>query len=290
MFVGYMDESYDGSAVPKVFSLSCLVSHVSMWIYFEWDWLKVLEDKNRELRNKSRKKVSRFHAKDINNFQGEYEDWTSDERLDFCAKLTEVFKRNPVHIHGWDMPLQILVEEIPETRPNPIGFAYVVLLGELMQQIGETTLSLPNYRQDLISLYHDACKHDASLLEWFDLLLKDKSFRFGRRYVSITPEHWQSCVRLQPADLVAYENFKEGMRFHVKESKEAKRNRMRKSLEALINLDSISGRARAYTREMIQALKEKLDKDSETKQALFAAARISQLRHEWAQSDDMGLR
>ena len=38
MFVGYMDESYDGSAVPKVFSLSCLVSHVSMWIYFEWSY------------------------------------------------------------------------------------------------------------------------------------------------------------------------------------------------------------------------------------------------------------
>jgi len=110
-----MDESYDGSAVPKVFSLSCLVSHVSMWIYFEWGWLKVLEDKNRELRNKGRKELSRFHAKDINNFQGEYEDWTSDERLDFCAKLTEIFKRNPVHIHGWDMPLQILIEEISET-------------------------------------------------------------------------------------------------------------------------------------------------------------------------------
>ena len=46
VFVGYIDESYDGSVVPKVFSLSCLVSHVSMWIFFEWAWLKVLQDKN----------------------------------------------------------------------------------------------------------------------------------------------------------------------------------------------------------------------------------------------------
>ena len=270
-----MDESYDGSAVPKVFGLSCLVSHVSMWLYFEWAWLKVLQDKNQELQNQGRKELSRFHAKDINNFRGEYEGWSSDERLEFCAKLTEVFNRNPVHIHGWDMPLQVLVEEIPETKPNPIGFAYCVLLGELMKQIGETTMSLNGYRGDLICLHHDHCMYSASLLEWFNLLLEEEKFQFRKRYISITQERWESCVPLQPTDLVAYENFKEGMRFHVKESKEAKRGRMRLSLEAIINLDSIGGRARSYTREMMQELKQKLDKDSETKQALFKAARIS---------------
>jgi len=274
VFVGYMDESYDGSAVPKVFNLSCLVSSITGWIYFEWDWLKILEDKNQELRRQGRKELSRFHAKNINNFAEEYKDWSPSERLEFCTKLTEVFGRNPVHIHGWDMPVQTLVEEIPETSPNPVGFAYVMLLGELMQQIGETTLSLPNYRGDLISLHHDTCKYDAALLEYFNLLLEDRSFQFRERFTSITPERWQFCAPLQPADLVAYENFKEGMRFHVKDSKEAKRNRMRKSLEAIINLDSISGRARTYTREMIQALKEKLDKDPETKSAIFKAARI----------------
>jgi hypothetical protein len=65
------------------------------------------------------------------------------------------------------------------------------------------------------------------------------------------------------------------MRFHVKESKEAKRGRMRLSLEAIINLDSIGGRARPYTREMIKELKQKLDKDPETQLALFKAVRIS---------------
>ena len=92
--------------------------------------------------------------------------------------------------------------------------------------------------------------------------------------MSITSKRWESCVFLQPADLVAYENFKEGMRYHVKDSKEATRNRMRKSLEALINLDSISGRACTHTREMIRELKHKLDQDAETKQVLFKAARI----------------
>ena len=274
VFVGYMDESYDGSAVPKVFNLSCLVGHVSMWIYFEWAWVKVLEEKNKGLRSQGRKELSRFHSQDINNFFEEYKDWHPVERKEFCEKLTEVFRQHPVYIHGWDMPLQVLVEEIPETKSNPIGFAYCVLLGELMRQIGETTLSLKGYKRDWVRLHHERCKYDSSLLEWFNALLKDKKFKFGKRFTSITPEGWEHCVLLQPADLIAYENFKEGMRYHVKESKEAKRGRMRLSLEALINLDSISGRARAYTREMIQDLKKKLDKDPETKEALFRAARI----------------
>ncbi len=275
VFVGYMDESYDGSAIPKVFCLSSIVSDNSMWIHFEWAWLAVLEAKNKELQRQHRTELTRFHAQDINNFRGEYKDWSSDERLEFCAKLTEVFKRNPVHIHSWDMPLQILVEEIPETKSNPIGFAYCVLLGEVMKQIGDLTLSLPAYRSELITLHHEHCEYDGSLLEWFNLLLDDEKFAFRKQFVSITPERWEFCTPLQPADLVAYENFKEGMRYHVKDSKEAKRGRMRLSLEALINLESIGARASGYTRELILGLKQKLDSDPETKQALFKAARIS---------------
>ncbi len=235
VLVGYMDESYDGTAIPKVFSLSCLVGSILGWIYFDWHWKGVLDRKNEELRSQGRTELSRFHAQEINNFAGEYKGWTPAERLEFCQRLTDVFQRNPVHIHGWDMPLQVLVEIIPETKPNPIGFAYCVLLGELMTQIGETTLSLQSYKADSISLHHEHCKHDSSLLDWFNLLLEDEKFQFRHRYISITSERWESCGPLQPADLVAYENFKEGMRYHVKESKEAQRGKMR--------LSGIRGRA-----------------------------------------------
>jgi hypothetical protein len=100
VLVGYMDESYDGSDVPKVFNLSCIVSDTSMWIYFEWAWLKVLEEKNKELRSQGRTELTRFHAQDINNFAGEYRGWSPAERLAFCEKLTDVFNRHPVHIHS----------------------------------------------------------------------------------------------------------------------------------------------------------------------------------------------
>ena len=213
VFVGYIDESHDGANVPKVFCLSCLVSSTAGWLYFHWDWLKVLEWKNNELRRQGRREISRVHAADLNNFEGEFRGWTPDERLEFSIKLTDVFRRNPVHIHGWDMPLQILVEEFPEVAPNPVGFAYIVLLMELMQQIGDTTLGIEGYKNELLSLHHDHCDYDAALARQFGYIVNDETFKFRRRFTSITAEYWQHCVPLQPADLVAYENFKEGMRF-----------------------------------------------------------------------------
>ncbi len=276
VFVGYIDESYDDAAIPKVFNLSCLVSSNAGWLCFQRDWLKVLEWKNAELQRQGRKEISRVHAAPMNNFQGEFKGWTPDERLEFSIKLTEVFKENPVHIHGWDMPLQILVEEFPEIAPNPVGFAYVVLLMELMQQIGETTLSLPKYKTELLSLHHDHCDYDAALAQQFGYIKNDDTFKFRHRFTSLTPEYWQYCVPLQPADLIAYENFKEGMRFHVPESKEAKRGKPRQSLTALIDLKSISGRARGFTRDLIRGLKGKIDAlDPDAKKILFTMLRIT---------------
>jgi hypothetical protein len=273
VFRGYIDESYDRQSPPRVFSLSCLIAFDNMWPWFEMAWVKVLEEKNAELRSQGRKELSRFHAQDINNYAEEFKGWSSTERQAFSEKLTNVFRRNPVHFHGWDMPLPILIEEIPEVKTNPIGFAYCVLLGELMKQIGETTLSL--YPNDFITLHHEICCYDSSLLEWFQLMVKNEKFKFSEQFLSIAAERWQHCIPLQPADLIAYENFKEGMRYHVPDSKEAKRGRMRLSLDALINLEGIGARGRGYTREMIQELKQKLNEDPETKQALFKAARIS---------------
>jgi hypothetical protein len=125
-------------------------------------------------------------------------------------------------------------EEFPEVAPNPVGFAFIVLLMELMQQIGETTLTLPNYKRETTSLHHDHCDYDAARAQPFGYLLNDKTFEFRHRFTSLPPEYWPHCVPLQPADLIAYENFNEGMRFHGPDSKESKRGSPRQSLTALL--------------------------------------------------------
>ena len=161
----------------------------------------------------------------------------------------------------------MLVQEFPETAPNPIGFAYITLLTHMMDRIGDTTLSI--YKEDVISLHHDRCDYDAVLQEQFmGLVAEDSNFKHRTRFASLTSETWQDCLLLQPADLIAYENFKESMRVH------SNRDR-RGSLAAIIDLDAVSGRSKGFTQQGIREMKSIIGGLGEdAKKTLFAAARI----------------
>lgn len=228
MLRGYIDESHDPNPIPQVFTLSCIIGFDNMLPWFEMAWAKVVEEKNVQLKEQCRPPISRYHASNCSSRHGEFADWSVDEQIEFSLKLFNVFRNHPIHIHAFDMPLQLLVQEIPETAENSVGFAYVILLFYLMQQISEKTLSL--YPDDLISLHHDHCDYDGALADAFGQVLDDPTFKRSDQYTSITPEHWQKCLMLQPADLIAYENFKEGMQ-HYHPSPKIKGRR--KSLEAL---------------------------------------------------------
>jgi hypothetical protein len=264
---GFIDESHDGDNPPKVFELSCIVTNDTGCVNFGMEWGALLESKNEELRKQARQEISRFHAADFNNYQGEFRGWTPDEQKDFSRRMVKVFERNPVHIHGWNMPLQLLVQEFPETASNPIGFAYITLLTHMMEQIGDTTLSI--YKKEVISLHHDRCDYDAVLQEQFmGLVAEDSTFKYRNRFASLTSETWEDCLLLQPADLIAYENFKESMRAHTNRDR-------RGSLAAIVELDAVSGRSRGFTQKGIREMKsiiEGLGEDA--KKTIFAAARI----------------
>jgi len=159
-FRGYIDESHDSAQIPKLFTLSCIVGFDNMLPWFEMAWAKVLEEKDEQLKQQGRLPLSRYHAVYCSNLRGEFEGWTVDEQVESSMKLFKVFRDHPIHIHSYDLPLQLLVREIPETKPNPVGFAYVILLQMLMEQICEKTLNL--YPGDTISLHHDRCAYAAA--------------------------------------------------------------------------------------------------------------------------------
>src|SRR5262249_21057664 len=139
---GYIDESYDGkSAIPEVFALSCLIGADSTWPFFEWDWLKCIEGVNRSLRAQGRRLISRYHAADCSSLKGEFRGWSVSEQREFVASLFQVFQRNRLDLIGVSVHLDLLVKEIPEISPNPVGFAYVLLLQLLMIKIGDFTLA-----------------------------------------------------------------------------------------------------------------------------------------------------
>ena len=265
---GFIDESYGGEAVPKVFSLSCMVANNSEWVFHEWHWVALLESKNEELRREGRQPISRFHSSDFSNSLNEFKGWTADEKRAFSQKIIEIFRKHPAHIYGYDLPLQRMVNEIPETNPNPVGFAYVFLLNLIMQAICDNTLKV--YPEALITLHHDRCRYDAALLEGFNHMRDDPTFTCRNRFLYITSESWEHCIPLQPADFLAYENYKESCR-----KWDIKPRDRRKSLEAFLDLSSISGRSAGFTGEGIKELKAIFERmDEHTKEILFSNARI----------------
>jgi hypothetical protein len=265
---GYIDESHDGATVPKVFNLTCIIGYGNMLPWFEMAWINVLEKKNAELTKQNRPPISRYHAAYCSSLHGEFKGWTVSEQIDFSLQLFDVFRKHPLHIHSFDIPLQLLVKEIPETASNPIGFAYVILLVMLMDQINKKTLSL--YPNDYISLHHDRCKYDGALADAFRDAVDDPNFTNREKFISINSESWQHSIMLQPADMISYENYKEGMREHFPEGRSR-----RKSLAALLDLDSISGRASGFNLETILELKATIDRfEPDTKKRLYDNARI----------------
>jgi hypothetical protein len=266
---GFIDESIDGKEViPRVFNVSCLVANNSAWPYIEWDWVEVLDEKNKELEKQGRKRITRFHASDFSNSLGEFKGWDDpDEKKEFVQQLVPIFGKHGIHTYGHDIPLQLLVSEIPETAVDPKGFAYAFLFELILRDICKNSLSV--YPESIISLHHDHCDYDAHLQTVFGNLVDDKTFPCAHKFASLTPERWQHCIPLQPADFVAYENFKEGMRRVV-----GAPARRRKSLEMFLDLDSISGRSEGLTLQGIRKLKQILYGMDDKTRRLFMQQRL----------------
>lgn len=267
MLRGYIDESFN----RDLFNLSCLVSADGTWFWFVLDWLKWLGGKNASLKAQGRRQLSRYKAADCSSLVGEFAGWTKHEQIEFTQGLLGVFRRHPLHIISYSLNLAELIKEIPETKPNPVGFAYVLLLNFLMIEIGDYTLKK---QPSAISLVHDRCNYDAALLEAFDHLMDDLNFEYRESFTTISPMSWEHCVPLQPADLIAYENFKDA------ERRLKKKSRMRKTLELLLELDSIGGRAKGFDEMSLRELKRIMDDlNEETKEVLMLNARIRKKRN-----------
>lgn len=254
VFNGYIDESGNGD----IFALSCVFAQRTNWMWFMQDWQTTIDKKNAELRKSGRKEISRYHASDCNCLFGDFESWTRSEQIEFTKSLVKVFSKpsNHLTVVSYALDLHELVEEIPETAPDPYGFAYSLLLKMVMVEIGHMITEAPNgdTREVKVPLIYDRCPYDGALLQAFNSLLADSTFRYPRLFTTIAPKGWEDCPNLQPADLLAYENFKESERRYYARDRE-----MRRSLEALLELESFGGRAKHMDRNSIRTLKELMD-------------------------------
>jgi hypothetical protein len=266
----YIDES--GDAPSHLFTLACIVSHGGQFWWFEQAWKKCLEKKNAELKQQGRKQLSRYKTADCSWLKNEFVDWNKDEQIAFFESLLNVFRYHETAIFSYTCDLRHIEQEFPEaTEPKQAkALAYILLLQHLMQIIGERILDDKRYIRERISIVHDrTTEHDSILLDAFNGVIQDKHFKYGRRFTTIAPMGWEDCILLQPADLIAYENFK------LVERQRANQPR-RKAVEAILDLDSIGGRGAELKLEAFQQIKSGLT--TETKNSLYRNARINLTR------------
>ncbi len=243
---GYIDES----GRDHLFTLACVFTEGAQWFFFELAWRKCLEEVNASLKQQGRREISRYHAADCSSRVNEFEGWTTDEQIKLMQGLVKVFQQHPANTLSYSCDLRELVEEIPETKSDPKAYAYELLIKYLMLEIGAFCDQLRP--RPLVTLIHDRCEHDVDLLKSFNTMVNDPTFRQRDRFVSIVPESWEHCIPLQPADLIAYENFKEYERSFVNRKR-------RKTLEILLDLDSFGGRGRILKRDAFTQIKKVID-------------------------------
>ena len=261
---GYMDEARD----DKTFNLTAVIGDGGTWFYFEQDWLKVIDEKNKELEAQGRPPISRYHATDCQFSMKEFKGWGGDERNAFCKKLFQIFEKYRMDVLGYSFDFKELVDEIPEAKPNPLGFAYIIALCFVMLEIGDFTLR--RERDAVISLVHDRCDYDTAMLEMFNAMVNDDGFPYRQRFTTIASMSWEHCVPLQPADLMAYENFKESQRLKYRSE-----DPIRRSLSVILNRGRMGGRLRGFDRATLKQLKERIDSmHPDSRELLLATARI----------------
>jgi len=186
----------------------------------------------------------------------------------------DIFRRHAFHTNAYSIDLKQLQEEIPETKPNPKGFAYVFLLYHLMLEMCGGILQ--KHKNAIMGMTHDHCDYDAALLEAFNQMLDDPEFKCRDRFTTLVPARWQNCIPLQPADLLAYENYKETVR-----RKEMSQRKRRTTLRLILDSEPscIGGNLKCFNRKGLRIFKTILDgMNEETRDLLLRTARIRTIR------------
>lgn len=255
IFRGYIDESYD--AGQNVFAQSCILARGAAWMEFERKWKLHISAKNRELKKTNRPLVSRYHASDCSSRHGEFEGWSLDERDRFVRGLFQVFRRVSTFTVVYDVQMDELCEVFPNAENDRLEAAYYWLTRFLLIQIGKDLDGTPkNGSAVKFTLFHDRTggdgKYDPTILRAFNSLINDPTFSHREKFTTIAPLGWQDCIALQPADLVAFECYKQA------EARLAAR-KSRKSFSALLDMRAFGIHSKTVNMESLKRLKELVD-------------------------------
>jgi hypothetical protein len=152
------------------------------------------------------------------------------------------------------LTLPMFVRSCRDARKDRLRAAYSILIKFLISSIGHDQGALDP--QGKITLFHDRCDYDGVILQAFNQMVNDPAFAHRSYFTTIAPLAWEDCIALQPADLVAYEVFKETERRLTKPQRETS-----KALIAMLDLPAFGIRSRTVDRDALYEIKATLCRD-----------------------------
>lgn len=258
LFTGYMDESYDG-AKQNLFVFSCLVARGKTWAEVTRAWKLQLSAANKQLEREGRPPISRYHASECSGRREEFKGWSLDERDVFVRGLFGVIKRSKgMHAVAYTIELDDLCDVFPEWADDRLRAAYGLLPRFVMYTVGKDLYNFGKGDPAKVTLFHDRTggdgKYDPTILRAFNTQMNGPGFRYKDYFTTIAPLAWQDCMALQPADLVAFESFKEA------EAKLEAR-KQRKSFQALIEMDAFGIHIKSFNKDILQDMRTQMEAD-----------------------------
>jgi hypothetical protein len=244
---GFIDESYSGNQKSGLFTLTCVFVRQSTLVWFEWGWQKVIDKANAKLREQGRPAIKRFHATELNGGTGEFEGWTQEERIELAKSLIQVIRYHISSHMALTMDLTDLQAVWPDHGDDPISLAFNVMMKLFMLEIGEILET--EGMNEKIDFVIERGPGSEPMLSAFDQLMTEEQFKYRERFESVREGSWESDVLLQVADLFSYEAYKDAQR------REQHKEKPRKSMQALLELDSVGIRTRQLPREAIAEVK-----------------------------------
>jgi hypothetical protein len=229
----FFDESYNPNNL-RMFAVACILAHADEWEQIEIGWKAALAEKNAELAGRGKKRFSRYHAAEMNAHDGEFSEWDGPEIRAFTEKLLDVIRGKRIFILSFAMILDDMVKVFPEWADDPKAYAYGFAFMGCLPLCGRLA-AMPEYfdPQQLIRVWHDQGEWNHVALDAWERTKKDRNYSESWRFDECTRASAVTNVCLQPADMMAYECWRESERL-VYESKERD---MRPFFSHLVNIE-----------------------------------------------------
>lgn len=194
LITAFFDES-GHSSESRVVAMGGALGPPSAWRKIREDWSSLL----------SKHGVKIFHMTDFENRFGEFKGWNEDRRRSLLADLLAVLE----DVFLVYMGTAVLVEDFqnlkPETRKG-LMVPWYLCFQTCLQEVAQTTMVVSN--EEIWDPHLRAVFFELQLEYWrgpilFSQILENEAFARGLGLLGFASK--QACVKVQLADLIAYE-------------------------------------------------------------------------------------